>query len=177
MPLTRVRPARPEDCPRILDLIHALAVYEKEPDAVEGTLEDLRSHLFPEPPTEARVQAHVAEVDDGDGTGWHVEGIAVWFVTFSTWKVRHGMWLEDLFVEPRRRGLGLGRALLTELARICTDRGYPRFEWWVLDWNTPAHGFYESLGAFGQDEWTVWRLTGDPLTALGSAPPASRPRR
>ena len=166
MPRTRLRPAAPEDCPRIHELIVGLAVYEREPDAVEGTVEDLREHLFPEDGSAAQVFAHVAEVDDG--SGWQVAGIAIWFVTFSTWKVRHGLWLEDLFVEPRRRGLGLGRMLLTELARIAVERGYPRFEWWVLDWNTPAHGFYRSLGATPQDEWTVWRLAGDALTALGS---------
>lgn len=142
----------------------ALAVYEREPDAVEGSVGDLREHLFGASP---QVFCHVAEVRDGGGT-WSVAGIAIWYVTFSTWKVRHGIWLEDLFVRPEARGLGLGRRLLVELARIAVERGYPRFEWWVLDWNTPAHGFYESLGAVPQDEWTVWRTDGAALTALGS---------
>jgi GNAT superfamily N-acetyltransferase len=160
----RVREAFPEDCAAIHELIVALAVYEREPDAVEGSVEDLREHLFGASP---RVFCHVAEVRDGAGT-WSVAGIAIWYVTFSTWKVRHGIWLEDLFVRPEARGLGLGRRLLVELARIAVERGYPRFEWWVLDWNTPAHGFYESLGAVPQDEWTVWRTDGATLTALGS---------
>ena len=162
----RVREAAPADCPAIYELIVALAVYEKEPDAVEGSVEDLRAHLFGPTP---QVFCHVAEVRDEAGT-WSVAGIAIWYVTFSTWKVRHGIWLEDLFVRPQARGLGLGRLLLAELATIALQRGYPRFEWWVLDWNTPAQGFYESLGAIPQDEWTVWRTSGAALTALGSDP-------
>ncbi|OPZ55494.1 MAG: putative acetyltransferase [bacterium ADurb.BinA028] len=164
----RVREAVPADCPAIYELVVALAVYEKEPDAVEGSVDDMRAHLFGPTP---QVFCHVAEVSD-DAGGWSVAGIAIWYVTFSTWKVRHGIWLEDLFVRPEARGLGLGRLLLTELAGIAVERGYPRFEWWVLDWNTPAQGFYESLGAAPQDEWTVWRTDGAALTALGSSAPA-----
>ncbi len=161
-PRTRLRCAEPADCPAIHDLIAALAAYEREPDAVEGTVADLRDHLFRDG---AQVFCEVAEVDDG--AGWQVAGIAVWFVTFSTWKIRHGVWLEDLFVLPQRRGLGLGRALLERLAQVCVERGYPRFEWWVLDWNTPAHGVYRAIGAVPQDEWTVWRVDGEALATLG----------
>ena len=164
---TRIRYAAPEDCPTIHELIVALAVYEKEPDAVEGTVEDLRGHLFGANP---QVFCHVAEIRDEPTQPWRIVGIAIWYVTFSTWKVRHGIWLEDLFVRPQARGLGIGRLLLTELAQIAVQRGYPRFEWWVLDWNTPAHRFYESLGALAQDEWTVWRTDGAALTALGTPP-------
>ncbi len=157
----RVRPAKEGDVDAIVALVHALALYEREPDAAQATADDFRTALFgPDP----RVHAHVAEVQ-ADGT-WEVAGIAVWFVTFSTWKGRHGLWLEDLFVAPEHRRLGLGRALLATLAGICTDRGWPRFEWWVLDWNEPAHRFYESLGARPEEDWTTWRLDGTALTDL-----------
>ncbi len=166
VPSVRVRPAVPADAEAVHALVVGLAVYEREPDAVEGTAEELREHLFrPQP----QVFCHVAEVDTG--VGWRIAGIAIWYVTFSTWKVRHGIWLEDLFVEPEHRGLRLGRLLLEELARVAEERGYPRFEWWVLDWNTPAHGFYRSLGAVPQDEWTVWRVTGGALTRLAAPVP------
>jgi GNAT superfamily N-acetyltransferase len=163
-PSSRVRPAQPGDCRDILRLVQALAEYEREPDAVEGTVADLHAALFAEAP---QVFCHVAEVRTGDG--WQVAGMAIWYVTFSTWKVRHGIWLEDLFVEPEHRQLGLGRMLLAELGRVCVERGYPRLEWWVLDWNEPAHRFYEQLGAVAQDEWTVWRVDGEPLARLGAA--------
>lgn len=159
----RVRGAEPGDVGAIHELVLALADYEREPDAVEATPDDFQAALFgPDP----RVHAHVAEVRLGER--WEVAGIAVWFVTFSTWKGRHGLWLEDLFVRPEHRRLGLGRALLAELASVCVERGWPRFEWWVLDWNEPAHRFYESLGARPQDDWTTWRVEGDDLTELGS---------
>ena len=150
-PSVRVRAAEPGDCPDILRMVEMLAVYEREPGAVEGTAQDLEAALFAERP---QVFCHVAEVATADG--WRLAGIAIWYVTFSTWKVRHGLWLEDLFVTPERRHLGIGRMLLTELARVCLQRGYPRLEWWVLDWNEPAHRFYEKLGAVAQDEWTIW---------------------
>ena len=164
-PAVRVRPARPEDCPAILRLVRGLAEYEREPDAVEGSADDLREHLFAPQP---QVFCHVAEVDDG--AGGTVAGMAIWFVTFSTWKVRHGIWLEDLFVDPARRGLGLGRMLLERLAEIAVERGYARLEWWVLDWNSPAHGFYASLGAQPQDGWTLWRLDRPALRRRGHRP-------
>lgn len=166
----RIRPATPDDVHAIVDLVRQLAVYEREPDAVEATEDDFRRSLFgPDP----KVFAHVAEVDTGaaggNDDGWVVAGIAIWFVTFSTWKGRHGLWLEDLFVVPEHRRLGLGRALLQTLATVCVERGWPRFEWWVLDWNEPAHRFYESLGASAEDEWTTWRIDGDALDTLGRA--------
>jgi GNAT superfamily N-acetyltransferase len=166
----RIRPAEEGDVDAIDRLVRALADYEREPDAVEATPEDFRAALFgPEP----RVHAHVAEVAVAAGEGaaptWEVAGIAVWFVTFSTWKGRHGLWLEDLFVVPEHRRLGLGRALLATLAGVCQERGWPRFEWWVLDWNEPAHRFYESLGARPEDEWTTWRLDGPDLASLAAS--------
>lgn len=161
----RIRPARPDDVEAIAELVRELAAYEREPDAAVATGGDFAAALFgPDP----KVHALVAEVDGPDGPT--VEGMAVWFVTFSTWKGRHGLWLEDLFVRPEHRRLGIGRALLAELAAICVERGWPRFEWWVLDWNEPAHRFYESLGARPEDEWTTWRLDGDGLAELGSSP-------
>jgi GNAT superfamily N-acetyltransferase len=177
----RVRPAVPADVPAIDALVRELAAYEREPDAVEARPEDFAAALFgPDP----RVHAHVAEVDAGDGAGGGiggtcrgepgVVGVALWYVTFSTWRGRHGIWLEDLFVRPEHRGLGLGRALLGELAAEADRRGYARFEWWVLDWNTPAQGFYRALGATPQDDWTVWRLDGDGLAELaGRGGPAT----
>lgn len=154
-----VRPATIDDVPRILELIQGLADYEREPDAVETTTADLVAALFP-PSATPTTFAHVAEVD-GD-----VVGMALWFVTFSTWTGRNGIWLEDLFVRPESRGSGQGRALLAALAQVCVERGWRRLEWTVLDWNEPALGFYRRLGATAQDEWTTHRLTGPALTAL-----------
>ncbi|GGL38378.1 GNAT family N-acetyltransferase [Phycicoccus endophyticus] len=158
-PASGVRPAVPEDVPHILRLVRDLAEYEREPDAVEATEEHVRTALFPEQGTPTTF-AHVAEVDG------EVVGMAVWFLTYSTWTGRNGIWLEDLYVDPVRRESGLGRALLAALARVCRERGYRRLEWWVLDWNTPSIGFYESLGAVAQGEWTTYRLDGAALTAL-----------
>jgi GNAT superfamily N-acetyltransferase len=152
-----LRPAEPRDVPDILRLIIELAVYEKEPNAVKTSEADLHAALFGENP---QVFAHVAE---HDGT---VIGFALWYITFSTWTGRHGIWLEDLYVSPDHRGSGLGKALLAELAGICVERGYTRLEWWVLDWNSPAIGFYDSLSAHSMDEWTVRRLDGAALADL-----------
>jgi len=155
-----IRPAVVGDVPLVLALVHELAAYEREPGAVVATEESFRTALFGPSP---RVHCLVA-ADDASG---EVVGFAVYFVNFSTWLGTHGIYLEDLFVRPAARGGGHGRALLTELARIAVDRGYGRVEWAVLDWNTPAQGFYDSLGAKPMDEWTVWRLTGDALANLG----------
>ncbi|MCW2622725.1 MAG: Acetyltransferase family protein [Frankiales bacterium] len=151
-----VRPARPDDVPVLLELVRALAAYEQEPDAVVATEADLHRALF----EQGTASAHVAEHDGA------VVGFALWFATFSTWTGQPGLWLEDLFVQPAARGTGLGRALLQALATVCVARGYRRFEWWVLDWNEPAIGFYRSLGAVAQDGWTTYRVDGDALTAL-----------
>ncbi len=154
-----IRPAQPGDIPDIHRLIRGLAEYERALDQVSATEEGLRRALLAEPPA---LFAHVAE---HEGT---VVGFALWFLNFSTWDGRHGIYLEDLFVEPQARGLGLGRALLTELARICVERGYTRLVWAVLDWNAPALGFYESLGAAPLGEWVSYRLTGPALRALAA---------
>lgn len=141
-------------------MIRELAEYEKAPQEARATPEQLHAALFGERPG---AYAHIAETDDGE-----VVGFALWFLNFSTWTGVQGLYLEDLFVRPDRRGGGYGKALLTELARICVERGYERFEWSVLDWNAPSISFYEALGARPQDEWTVYRLTGEALKSLGS---------
>jgi GNAT superfamily N-acetyltransferase len=161
----RVRPAAPDDVPALHQLIRELAVYEREPDAVRADADDLRRALFAERPlVHALVAETVGHTDDRAGA--EVVGMALWFVTYSTWRGRHGIWLEDLFVRPAARGLGLGRALLQELAAETVRRGYARLEWNVLDWNSPALDFYAALGAVPLDEWTVQRLDGDALRAL-----------
>ncbi|WP_210604854.1 GNAT family N-acetyltransferase [Brevibacterium oceani] len=151
-----VREATPGDLPEILRLVHGLAEYEKEPDAVEATEADFAAVMFPAD-GHPNTFGLVAEVDG------QIIGIAIWFHTFSTWTGKNGIWLEDLFVSPSRRGSGAGTALLGRLARICRERGYTRLEWCVLKWNTPSIGFYESLGAKAQDEWETYRLDGEAL--------------
>ncbi len=153
-----IRVAEPADVPVLLALVRELAAYEREPDAVEATEADLHRALF----VERGASAHVALA------GGEVVGFALWYPTFSTWTGRTGLWLEDLFVRPAARGTGLGRALLQALAAECVQRGWPRLEWWVLDWNEPAIGFYRSLGAVPQDEWTTFRVAGDALRNLGN---------
>jgi len=155
-----IRPAAAGDVPRILALIRELAEYERSLDQVTATEDDLRAALFAAQPA---VFAHVA-VADGE-----VVGFALWYLNFSTWLGRPGIYLEDLYVTPAMRGRGIGKALLAELAAICVRRGYGRLEWWVLDWNTPAIGFYRSIGAEPMSEWTVQRLTGPALSRLAAA--------
>lgn len=156
-----IRAARPDDVSEILAMIRELADYERAPHEVVATEDLLERALFgPEP----AVYALIAE----DTTG-RIIGFALWFLNFSTWLGRHGVYLEDLYVRPSARGLGHGKALLSALARICVDRGYGRLEWWVLDWNEPALEFYRSVGAVPMDEWTVQRMTGDALAALAEA--------
>jgi GNAT superfamily N-acetyltransferase len=144
------RAAAPDDVPVILSLIHELAVYEQAAEEVVGTEDDLRTSLFGEAPV---VSCLVAELDG------EIVGFALWFRNFSTWLAKPGVYLEDLFVKPEVRGHGVGKSLFTELVTIARDREYGRVEWSVLDWNTDAIGFYRSLGAAPNDEWTVWRLT------------------
>jgi GNAT superfamily N-acetyltransferase len=156
-----IRPARPEDVDTIVELIKELAAYEREPDAVEATPSDLGAALFCDNPA---LFGLIAEHETPDGPV--IAGFALWFLNFSTWLGKHGIYLEDLYVRPQFRGQGYGKALLSELARIAVERGYGRVEWWVLDWNVDAHAFYRSIGARSMDEWTVWRLTGAELAAV-----------
>ena len=156
-----LRPARPGDEPGILAAIQALAVFEREPDAVENTVEMLAETLFGEQP---RAFAHVIERDG------EIRAIAVWFVTYSTWTGHHGIWLEDLYVHEEERGRGYGSALIRALAAHAVDNGLSRFEWTVLDWNEPAVGFYRSLGVTPMTEWTTQRLAGDQLRTVAGRP-------
>ncbi|MEV7897959.1 GNAT family N-acetyltransferase [Streptomyces cyaneofuscatus] len=158
-----IRTAVLDDVPVLHALVRELAAYEKALDEVVASEDQLREALFGERPA---AYAHVA-TDEGDGG--EVVGFALWFLNFSTWRGVHGIYLEDLYVRPDRRGGGHGKALLAELARICGERGYERLEWSVLNWNAPSIAFYESLGARPQDEWTVYRLTDGALARLGAA--------
>ncbi|MEV8632355.1 GNAT family N-acetyltransferase [Streptosporangium sp. NPDC051023] len=163
-----IRPATPEDVPAIIDMIRGLAEYEKALDKVETTAEQLHDALFGPAPA---VFCHIAADTEAEEDG--IAGFAIWFVTYSTWLGRHGIYLEDLFVHPGHRGRGYGRRLLAELARIGVARGYGRVEWAVLDWNTPAAEFYRSLGAGPQNEWVPYRLTGEALERLAASAEAS----
>jgi GNAT superfamily N-acetyltransferase len=164
-----IRPARPGDVPTILALIRELAAYEREPDAVVATQAGLEAALFDH---RAALFGLIAEHPGEDGPV--IAGFALWFLNFSTWVGRHGIYLEDLYVRPELRGHGYGSALLVELARIADERGYGRLEWAVLDWNESAHRFYESLGAVPMHEWTVWRVSGDALPKLAQRPDVDR---
>ena len=165
--MTVIRPATPADVPTILRFVRELAAFEREPDAVEATEPMLADALFGDRPP---AEAVIAETADGP------LGFALFFHNFSTWTGRRGVYLEDLYVTPAARGQGVGAALLRHLAGIALDRGCARFEWSVLDWNTPAIDFYGGLGAVGMDGWTVHRLAGAPLAALATeAPPPGSP--
>jgi GNAT superfamily N-acetyltransferase len=154
----RIAPATEDDLPVILELIKGLAEYEKLAHAVVASEETLRESLF---------KKRAAEVVIGYA-GDEPAGFAVFFQTFSTFLGVPGMYLEDIFVDPKWRRNGLGRRLLVHLARIANERGYGRLEWSVLDWNAPAISFYKALGAKPMDEWTVFRLTGASLRELSS---------
>ena len=143
----------------VLSFIKELAVYEKAPDEMVATIAQIKESLFNDSPV---AFCHVAEVDG------QIVGIALWFLNYSTWLGKPGIYLEDLYVEPEYRGRGYGLALLKHLAKICVERGYGRFQWWVLDWNTPSIEFYKSHGAVAMDEWTVFRVSGEDLNKLGS---------
>ena len=155
-----IRPARVEDVPVILQLIRDLATYERAPNDVTATEEQLVNVLFGERPA-----AEVLLAFEGQSP----VGFAVYFYNFSTWLGRPGLYLEDLFVKPEMRGKGYGRALLVELAKIARDRDCGRLEWAVLDWNEPAIKFYCALGAKPMDEWTVFRLTRDGIAGLAES--------
>ena len=164
MPNVTIRPATPADIALILRLIRALAEYEREPQSVETTEAMLRDGLFGRGVGNGdRGPSAECVVGEVDGVP---RGFAVFFHNYSTWKGRSGLYLEDLFVEPEARGVGLGKALLVHLAGIAVARGCGRFEWTVLDWNTPAIEFYTGLGAKAMEEWTIYRVGGDALGTL-----------
>ncbi len=161
----QIRPATPDDCPTIVAHIRELAFYEKLEHEMVATAEQFREHLFGPRPV---IEAIMAEWDSEPA------GFALFFTNFSTFLGKPGIYLEDLYVREKHRRKGIGKALISSLAKIAVDRDYGRFEWSVLDWNAPAIAFYRSIGAIGMDEWTVQRLTGDPLERLAaSAPPIS----
>ncbi|MCC6586736.1 MAG: GNAT family N-acetyltransferase [Bryobacterales bacterium] len=160
MPTIEIRPATAADTSLVLEMIKGLAEYERLLDEVEATEDRVRQTLFgPDPSAET-----ILACDGGTCAGF-----AVFFRTYSTFLAQPGLYLEDLFVRPEYRGRGIGLALLRHLAAIAHQRGYGRIEWGVLDWNQPAINFYESLGARPMTGWSKYRLSGEALTALGSA--------
>lgn len=152
-----IRPAVEEDVALILRFIRELAEYEREPDAVVATEADLLRDGFGAVP---RFRCVIAE-HDGEAAGF-----ALFFTSYSTWRGHHGIRLEDVYVTPAKRGLGLGKALLVHLAQVAVAEGCPRLEWDVLEWNAPALGFYESIGARILTEWRIMRVSGDALAEL-----------
>jgi GNAT superfamily N-acetyltransferase len=154
-----VRDAERGDAPVILEFIKALATYERLDHEVVATAHDIERELFGPSP---KVFCQLAEV------GGDPAGFALWYYTFSTFQGRHGIWLEDLFVNPEMRGHGVGKALLTDLARRCVREELGRYEWAVLDWNQPSIDFYVSQGAIFMDDWRRCRVTGEALSRLGA---------
>lgn len=164
--MTTIRMATPDDAATILAFIVALAVYEREPDAVEATAAGLRAQLASErPPFECLIAS--ADIDD---SGPRDVGMALFFPTYSTWTGVAGMRLEDLWVNPEARGCGIGLGLLRELAHLTRERGGARLEWDVLDWNQPSIDFYESVGAVAKTDWLVYRLADHALDKMADAP-------
>ena len=155
----RIRRANKADVTTVLALIQELAEYEKAPSEVVAKESDLNSTLFVDDP---RVFCDLVEVED------EIVGMAIWFLNYSTWQGKHGIYLEDLFIKPEHRGHGYGKALLQHLAAVCDQKDYGRLQWWVLDWNSPAIEFYRSIGAKAMDEWTVFRLSGQALSNLAT---------
>jgi len=155
----KIRPAKREEVGEVLQLIQDLATYEKAPDQVEASSDDLLNTIFAKEP---KVFCDLVEVDG------QIAGMAIWFLNYSTWQAKHGIYLEDLYIKPEFRAKGYGKALLKHLAQICDKQGYGRLQWWVLDWNSPAIEFYRSFGAEAMDEWTVYRTSGQALKDLGN---------
>ena len=158
-----LRPATPVDIPQILAFVRDLAAYEREPDAVHATEADLLRDGFG--PTK-RFHCIIAELNESGAA--IPAGFALYFYNYSTWRGHAGIYLEDLYVSPEHRGKGIGKALLTRVAANAVAEGCPRFEWSVLDWNTPSIGFYHQLGAVMKSEWKGMQLSGDALDALAA---------
>lgn len=155
-----IRPAVRSDAPQIMQYINELAVYEKAAHEVESSVADIERSLFDEP------GSTFALICERDG---QAVGFAVYFLSYSTWLGRHGVYLEDLYVSPEHRGSGAGRALLRHVARIAVSQGCRRMEWSVLDWNEPAIRVYDAIGGRPQSEWIRYRLAGDALRAFAEA--------
>lgn len=158
--MLNLRPAVPADAPLILQYVRELAEYEREPEAAVATEADLRRYAFSEHPL---VKVTMAEWDGAPA------GFALWFLNFSTWEGKPGIYLEDLFVRPAFRGHGIGKALLQHLAALAVTEGWTRFVWQVLDWNTPAIEFYEAHGAKIMRPWLTCRVEGEALKQLAGA--------
>jgi GNAT superfamily N-acetyltransferase len=158
-----LRPATPADVPQILQFIRDLAEYEREPDAVHATEADLLRDGFG---PNKRFDCIIAELQQA--CHYIPVGFALYFYNYSTWRGHAGIYLEDLYVNPEHRGKGIGKALLTKVAAIAVAEGCPRFEWSVLDWNTPSIDFYHQLGAVMKSEWKGMQVSGDALTALAA---------
>ena len=154
---TRIRRAQPADAAAITEMIHGLAHFERAPDQCTVAESQISAALFDPAPT---LRAHVADVDG------EVAAMALWFLNFSTWDGVEGIYLEDLYVQPGFRRLGLARALLKALAKECVDNGYTRLSWAVLNWNADAIALYDGVGGQPQDEWTTYRVSGSELAAL-----------
>ena len=165
-PSYTLRSAELRDVGAIVGLIRELAEFEKLTHLLQITPEKLRPQLFGERPA---AEALVAELGEGK-SGGEVVAFALFFTNFSTFLAQPGLYLEDLYVKPEQRGLGIGKALLTRLARIAVERDYGRFEWSVLDWNERAIRFYKSIGANVMTEWQICRVTGAGLAQLGAQP-------
>jgi GNAT superfamily N-acetyltransferase len=159
-----IQPVRRLDVPAVVAMVHELAEFEKAADECHLTEAQLIASLFGPDPA---LFGHVAHDADGRPVA-----MMLWFLNYSTWEGRHGIYLEDLYVRPEARGSGLGTRLLATLAAICVERGYPRLQWWVLDWN-PAREFYAAMGAQAQSEWVPYRLAGSELAKLAAG---DRPR-
>jgi len=155
-----IREARPQDAPTLLQFVRELAIYERAEHEVSATVEAIERTIFG---PGAVTRALVCEID-GEPVG-----MAIWFFNYSTWQARNGLYLEDLYVTPKARGQGAGKALLRHLARIALDNGCGRFEWSVLDWNEPAIRVYDAIGAEPQTEWIRYRLSGEALIAFAEA--------
>ncbi|CAN5141276.1 GNAT family N-acetyltransferase [soil metagenome] len=158
-----IRAARSDDAGLVFSFVRELAEYQKSSAEVDATEPVIAEALFGSQP---RVFCDIAEWD-GEPVGF-----ALWFLNFSSFRGRHGVYLEDLFVRPAHRGHGVGKSLLARLARRCVDNGWTQFEWSVLNWNAPSIAFYRSIGALTMDEWTKCRVRGDALQALAAGEPA-----
>jgi GNAT superfamily N-acetyltransferase len=160
-----IRQATPADVPLILAFIHELAAYEREPQAVVATEADIARDGFGPAP---RFRCFIAELCEANNAAPQPAGFALFFNSYSTWEGHHGIYLEDLYVQPQHRGKGIGRALLSRVAAIAVEEGCPRLEWSVLDWNQPSIDFYHRIGAVKKSEWFIMRLSDDALNTLAA---------
>jgi GNAT superfamily N-acetyltransferase len=168
--MLNLRPALPQDVPQILAFIRELAAYEREPDAVHATEADLlRDGFGPAKVFDCLIADWTEPSAEGSAATTTAAGFALYFHNYSTWRGHAGIHLEDIYVTPSLRGKGIGRALISRVAAIAVEEGCPRLQWDVLEWNTPAIGFYQKMGAIIQSDWRTMRVTGDSLLTLGAS--------